>query len=91
MQNCHIMKKSSSECSILRDNEATVFESAIFDELPSDTNVTKLRFFLSGSLKKEADETLFLELACRGDDLSRLRDDTEPDTPPTEAEIVKIG
>ena len=33
---------------------------------------------LSGSLKKEADETLFLELALRGYDLSKLRD--EPTT-----------
>ena len=47
--------------------------------------------FLSSSLKETADETLFLELALRGYDLSRLRDDTEPDTPPAEAEIVKIG
>ena len=46
---------------------------------------------LGSSLKNTADETLFLELALRGYDLSRLRDDTEPDTPPTEAEIVKIG
>ena len=46
---------------------------------------------LSSSLKETADETLFLELALRGYDLSRLRDDTEPDTPPAEAEIVKIG
>ena len=46
---------------------------------------------LGSSLKSTADETLFLELALRGYDLSRLRADTEPDTPPTEAEIVKIG
>ena len=42
---------------------------------------------LSGSLKSEADETLFLELALRGYDLSKpLREETE-----TTAEIVKIG
>ena len=41
---------------------------------------------LSGSLKKEADETLFLELALRGYDLSSLRENTEET-----AEIVKIG
>ena len=41
--------------------------------------------FLGSSLKKEADETLFLELALRGYDLSRLRDNE------TTAEIVKIG
>lgn len=41
--------------------------------------------FLSGSLKKEADETLFFELALRGYDISKLRDE------PTTANIVKIG
>ena len=41
--------------------------------------------FLSGSLKKEADETLFLELALRGYDLSKLRDEE------TTAEIVQIS
>ena len=40
---------------------------------------------LSGSLKKEADATLFLELALRGYDLSKLRENN------TTAEIVKIG
>ena len=40
---------------------------------------------LGMSLKKEADETLFLELALRGYDLSKLRDEQ------TTAEIVKIG
>ena len=40
---------------------------------------------LSSSLKKERDETLFLELALRGYDLSKLRDEE------TTAEIVKIG
>ena len=40
---------------------------------------------LSGSLKKEVDETLFLELALRGYDLSKLRDEE------TTAEIIKIG
>ena len=40
---------------------------------------------LGSSIKKEADETLFLELALRGYDLSSLRDDE------TAAEIVKIG
>ena len=41
---------------------------------------------LSGSLKHEADETLFLELALRGYDLSSLRENNE-----TTAEIVKIS
>ena len=40
---------------------------------------------LGSSLKKEADETLFLELALRGYDLSRLRDNE------TTAEIIKVG
>ena len=40
---------------------------------------------LSSSLKKEADATLFLELALRGYNLSRLRDEE------TTAEIIKIG
>ena len=35
------------------------------------------------------DETLFLELALRGYDLSSLRENTETDE--TTAEIVKIG
>ena len=42
--------------------------------------------FLGGELKETADETLFLELALRGYDLSRLRNDDE-----TTAEIVKIA
>ena len=41
--------------------------------------------FLSSSLKKQTDEALFLELARRGYDLSKLHDNE------TTAEIVKIG
>ena len=41
--------------------------------------------FLGAELKEIADETLFLELALRGYDLSSLRDDK------TIAKIVKIG
>lgn len=41
---------------------------------------------LGSAIKKEKDETLFLELALRGYDLSSLRDNDE-----TTAEIVKIG
>ena len=49
----------------------------------SDMHTTHL---LGMSLKTEADETLFLELALRGYDLSRLRDnDTE------KGEVVKIS
>ena len=40
---------------------------------------------LSGSLKKEVDETLFLELALRGYDLSKLRDEE------TTAEIIQLA
>ena len=47
----------------------------------SDLHVSSL---LGMSLKKEADETLFLELALRGYDLSRPRDES------TTAEIIKI-
>ena len=56
-------------------------EMAVESELPQI-------HLLGSSLKKEADETLFLELALRGYDLSRLREDTEADTP---VDIVKIG
>ena len=45
--------------------------------------------FLGGELKETKDETLFLELALRGYDLSRLRDPDENKTPT--GEIVKIG
>ena len=41
--------------------------------------------FLGGELKGTADETLFLELALRGYDLSKLRDNE------TTGEIVKVG
>ncbi|MDD9972974.1 MAG: site-specific integrase [Candidatus Poribacteria bacterium] len=44
--------------------------------------------FLGGELKQTADETLFLELALRGYDLSSLRENDEAETP---AEIVQIG
>ncbi len=54
-------------------------EMAVESELP-------LIHLLGSSLKKEADETLFLELALRGYDLSSLRENDE-----TAAEVVKIG
>ena len=50
------------------------------NELPTIT-------LLGSSLKKEADETLFLELALRGYDLSKLQENDEAQS----AEIVKIG
>ena len=42
--------------------------------------------FLGAELKETADETLFLELALRGYDLSSLRENNDET-----AEIVKIG
>ena len=53
-------------------------EMSIKSELPKMS-------FLGSSLKKEADETLFLELALRGYDLSRLRENENT------GEVVKIG
>ena len=41
--------------------------------------------FFGGELKGTADETLFLELALRGYDLSKLRDEE------TSADIVKLA
>ena len=57
-----------------------VEEMAVTSELHGTT-------LLGSSLKSTADETLFLELALRGYDLSRLRENDEPNT----AEIVKIS
>ena len=57
-----------------------VEEMAVDSELHTTT-------LLGSSLKKEADETLFLELALRGYDLSRIQDESTTDT----AEIVKIS
>ncbi len=54
-------------------------EMAVSGELPQI-------HLLGSSLKKETDETLFLELALRGYDLSSLRENDE-----TAAEVVKIG
>ena len=58
--------------------KAAVEEMAVGDELHGTT-------LLGSSLKSTADETLFLELALRGYDLSSLRDEE------TTAEIVKIS
>ena len=55
------------------------------ESMAVDSQPYRIAFFLSGSLKKEADETLFLELALRGYDLSKLRDEE------TTGEIVKIS
>ena len=64
-------------------NYASVREALQKMSLDSELHESGL---LGTSLKSTADETLFLELALRGYDLSRLRDNTEET-----AEIVKIS
>ena len=64
-------------------NYANVRKAVEEMAVSSELHITGL---LGSSLKKEADETLFLELALRGYDLSSLRENTE-----ATAEIVKIG
>ena len=70
-------------------NYATARETVEAMALGSEPDRTDLlaRSFqlLRGHLKGTADETLFLELALRGYDLSKLRDDE------TTADIIKIG
>ena len=63
-------------------NYANIKEAVEEMSLESELDVPH---FLGGSLKKEADETLFLELALRGYDLSNLREHE------TTAKIIKIG
>ena len=63
-------------------NYASVREALQKMSLDSELHET---MFLGSSLKKENDATLFLELALRGYDLSRLRDDKAT------GDIVKIG
>ena len=63
-------------------NYATVRDALEEMSLDGELHETGI---LGSSLKKEADETLFLELALRGYDLSRLRDNE------TTGEVVKIG
>ena len=64
-------------------NYTSVREAVEEMSLESELDINGL---LGSSLKKEKDETLFLELALRGYDLTSLREDTE-----TTTEIVKIG
>ena len=62
-------------------------DRATSDE-PYRTDLLSRSFrFLGGELKGTADETLFLELALRGYDLSKLRDSANETT----AEIIKLG
>ena len=63
-------------------NYTSVREAVEEMSLESELNINGL---LGSSLKKEKDETLFLELALRGYDLSNLRDEE------TTTEIIKIG
>ena len=63
-------------------NYASVREA--LEEMSVDSELHTITL-LGSSLKKEADETLFLELALRGYDLRKLRDDE------TTGEVVKIG
>ena len=64
-------------------NYANIKEAVEEMSLESELHVMGI---LGSSLKSTADETLFLELALRGYDLSSLREDTEET-----AEIVKIS
>ena len=57
------------------------------EEMSLDAELHEKIGILGSSLKKEADATLFLELALRGYDLSKLRDSANETT----AEIIKIG
>ena len=72
-------------------NYATARETVEAMALGSERDRTDLLSrsfrFLGGELKGTADETLFLELALRGYDLSKLRDPANETT----AEIIKLG
>ena len=77
-------KNVSTTQKYLGVNYANVREAVEEMSLESELDISGL---LGSALKKEKDETLFLELALRGYDLSKpLREDDE-----TTAEIVKIG
>ena len=78
-------KNVSTTQKYLGVNYANVREALEEMSLESELDISGL---LGSALKKEKDETLFLELALRGYDLSKpLREDDEPNT----AEIVKIS
>ena len=68
--------------------EAIVLDAKNASSEPYRTDLLSRSFrFLGGELKGTADATLFLELALRGYDLSKLREEPTTDTP----EIIKIG
>ena len=75
-------KSVSTTQKYLGVNYASVREAVEEMSLESELHINGL---LGSSLKKETDATLFLELARRGYDLSKLRDGE------TTAKIVKIG
>ena len=75
-------KSVSTTQKYLGVNYTSVREAVEAMSLESEIHINGL---LGSSLKKEKDETLFLKLALRGYDLSKLQDDE------TTAEIVKIG
>ena len=78
-------KNVSTTQKYLGVNYANVREALEEMSLESELHITGL---LGSALKKEKDETLFLELALRGYDLSALR--SQQDTTKI-AEIVKVG
>ena len=63
-------------------NDTSVREALKEMSLESELDISEL---LGSSIKKEKDETLFLELACSGYDLFKLREEE------TTSEIMKIG
>ena len=66
-------------------NYANIKEAVEDMAVAGDLHISGL---LGSSIKKEADETLFLELALRGYDLSKLKEDQPREYT---AEILKIG
>ena len=67
--------------------EAIALEAKASSSEPDRTDLLSRSFrFLGGELKETADETLFLELALRGYDLSKLRDENE-----TTVKILKFA
>ena len=68
--------------------EAIALEAKTVSSERDRTDLLSRSFrFLGGELKGTADETLFLELALRGYDLSKLRDPANETT----TEIIKLG
>ena len=68
------------------DARAAVEAIALITESDRTTKTSESFQFLGGELKETQDETLLLELALRGDDLLKLRENDE-----ATGEVVKIG